>query len=32
LSNSCFGVAWLLDERPEEAVEELVVVVVVVRE
>jgi hypothetical protein len=28
----CFGVAWLLDERPEEAVEELVVVVVVVRE
>jgi hypothetical protein len=26
----CFGVAWLLDERPEEAVEELVVVVVVV--
>jgi hypothetical protein len=28
LSNLCFGVAWLLDERPEEAVEELVVVVV----
>jgi hypothetical protein len=26
----CFGVAWLLDERPEEAVEELVVVVVLV--